>query len=323
MFVLGLAVLRAEASALSAQYYAANSRVTRSMQIRCYFKFIDYFGGLLSPTPCPSDQVALYVAWLTRSLKYSSICNYLSALNFFLKAEGAEPINYSSYQVKTVLGGAKRVLGCAVKQSAPLLPANLLLMFSFMAPTIGHTCIRAALLTGFRGLLRKCQLTASDSVLLRSNFVFYDWGMVVYIRRSKTIQFAERELLIPISRVRGRELCAVYWTRRHFDEVRLAADQPAFQVPADGTGFRPLDYATLQSTIKYLAACAGLDSSMFSCHSLRRGGATYLAMQGASITEIKARGDWASETVYKYIVTPLSERILCDMRVASTLEQFH
>ena len=34
------------------------------------------------------------------------------------------------------------------------------------------TCLRAAVLTGFRGLLRKSQLTEFDSVLLRSSFVF-------------------------------------------------------------------------------------------------------------------------------------------------------
>ena len=42
-------------------------------------------------------------------------------------------------------------------------------------------------------------------------------------------------------------------------------------------------------------------------------------MFGASIEEIKTRGDWASETVYKYLKTPLQARILSDFRVAASL----
>ena len=43
-------------------------------------------------------------------------------------------------------------------------------------------------------------------------------------------------------------------------------------------------------------------------------------MHGAAVEEIKSRGEWGSDTVFKYITTPLSERILNDMRVAATLE---
>ena len=272
------------------------------------------------PTPCPPDQVALYITWLARTLKYSSITNYLSALNFFLKSEGSSPIDYSAHAVKTVLGGAKRKLGCAVKQAAPLLPNQLLLMFNLMSASLGHTSTKAAILTSFRGLLRKCQITDSESVLLRSDFTFYQWGMVIKVRRSKTIQFKERQLLIPISKVNNTPLCAVYWVRRHFDEVPLGNSNPAFQVPTGSGSFTPLTYRSLQATIKYFASRIGLDPSMFSCHSLRRGGCTFLHMQGAAIEEIKSRGDWSSDTVYKYISLPLSERIITDMKVASALE---
>lgn len=290
------------------------------MQIRKYLKFINEFEGLLSPFPCPSHQVALYITWLSRSLKYSSITNYLSALNFFLRAEDSEPINYSSHAVKTVLGGAKRSLGCFVKRAAPLLPADLQKMFNLMSTTPGHTATRAAILTSFRGLLRKCQITESDSTLRRSDFTFYKWGMVIAIRKSKTIQFEERELLIPIAYVKNTNLCAVYWVRKHFNQIRVAASDLAFQIPAPENRCSPLSYKILQASIKHFAELATLDASSFSCHSLRRGGCTFLAIQGASIEEIKHRGDWSSETVYKYIKLPLSERIMCDMRVASSLE---
>lgn len=311
--------LRGAAKALGDHYYSSNSRSTRAMQLRKYLTFIDEFSGLLVPLPCPPSQVAIYIVWLSRTLKYSSITNYLSALNHFLKSEGSEPIDFSSHQIRTVLGGAKRTLGCAVKRAPPLLPTQLLRIFSFMSDSVGHVCTRAALILGFRALLRKCQLTSSESVLLRSDFAFHKWGMVVTIRRSKTIQFAERELLIPVARVHNRDLCAVHWVAKHFAQVIVANSEPAFQVPSGRGSYTPLDYATLQASIKYFAAKAGYSNENFSCHSLRRGGCTYLALQGATIDEIKVRGDWSSDVVYRYIARPLSERIIADMRVATAL----
>ena len=174
---------------LQHQYYAPISRIMKSMQIRTYMRFDDSFEGLLSPTPCQSKQVALYTSWLLTFLKFSSICNYLSVLNFFLKSEGSPPIDYNSYDVKTVLDSAKCQLGCTVHRAAPLLPKQLLQMFKYLSDSIGHIATRAALLTGFRGPLRKCQLTFSDSVLPRNAFSFHTWGMLIKFKKFKTIQF--------------------------------------------------------------------------------------------------------------------------------------
>ena len=157
---------------LSNGYYLANSLTTRSMQILRYFKFVEEFKGLLVPTPCPTSQMALYIAWLARSLSYGSITNYLSALNFFLCSEGKPLIDYASHTIRIVLGGAKRKFGCAVQRSAHVLPKEFTQIFSFMSSNLGHTCTHTAPLIGFRALLRKCQLTYSDSVLRRKDFEF-------------------------------------------------------------------------------------------------------------------------------------------------------
>ena len=173
-----------------------------------------------------SVQVASYITWLTWSLSYSSITNYLSALNFFLKSESSDPIDYSNHIVKTMLGGAKRCLGCAVKTAYPILLFHLLKMFSFFHDSYRHNATRAAILTAFRVLLRKSQIINSDSVLLHSDFSFFNWGMIITIRKSKTIQFSERKLLIPVSRLKNTSLCAVFWTEKHFAEVEAHDSSP-------------------------------------------------------------------------------------------------
>ena len=157
-------------------------------------------------------------------------------------------------------------------------------------PIVGHTATRAALLTGFRGLLRKCQLTYSDLVLLCNCVSFHTWGMLVKIRKSKTIQFDQKELIIPISYVANRELCAVFWVKKHFTQVVVSDNSLAFQVPGGEGGFHLLQYASFQATIKFMANCAGLDPDHYSLHSLRWEERTFLAMQGAPLEEIKTRG---------------------------------
>ena len=314
-----MANLVKESESLAGAFYSENSKTARLVQLRKYLAFIDEFAGLLSPLPCDSAQVALYIAWLARSLKFSSITNYLSGLNYFLMSEGAPTIDYKNFKVKSVLKGAKRQLGSAAHQAAPILPSHLLAIFKKMSSSVGHVATRAAILTSFRALLRKCQVTDSDSVLTRGDFAFFSWGMLITVRRSKTIQFGERELVIPVAKVANTDLCAVFWCCKHFSQAPVSRSAPAFQVPHASGGFNPLTYPIYQSTLKHFCEQIGLDKSDFSSHSLRRGGCSFLASQGASISELKTRGDWRSDCVYEYIKTPLSERILFDTRVASVL----
>ena len=70
--------LRSDMDKLVANYYVPNSKITRSMQIKHYLKFIETLEGLLATTPCDDVQVGLYITWLFKSLAYSSITNYLS-----------------------------------------------------------------------------------------------------------------------------------------------------------------------------------------------------------------------------------------------------
>lgn len=292
------------------------------MQVRKYLEFIRDFSASHSPIPCSSRQVALYATWLARSLRYSSVLNYLSGLNNFLKQHGATPISYVDYEIASTLRGIRRDRATAPKQALPLLPGMLIRMFSSLSSNPGHTAWRAAVLCSFRALLRKCQVTASDSSLLRGDFRFYEWGMIIRIRRSKTIQFQERILEIPVARCSNHLLCAVYWTERHFSEAPAPPEAMAFRLPLGGGGGEdtfPLPYPTYQSTLKIFARRAGLDPDTISSHSLRRGGCTYLSMCGASIEELRVRGDWATDTVFTYLKTPLTVRIMNDMRVATSL----
>ena len=308
-----------EQRGFQAKSYAPNSLTTRGVQTRKYLEFIEEFSTTHSPIPCSSEQVALYATWLARSLRYSSILNYLSGLNNFLKQHGSPKINYDDYVIASTLRGIRRQKGDASRQAAPLLPYMLLKIFALLTQNAGHTAWRAATLCCFRGLLRKCQVTQSDNTLLRQDFEFFKWGMLLTVRRSKTIQYGQRVLRIPIARCPMQNICAVYWTERHFSELQASPNDMAFRIPTGGGESAPMTYNIYESTLKLFSEAAGYDPSEISSHSLRRGGCTYLSMCGVTLEELKARGDWASDTVFAYLRTPLTTRILNDMQVASAL----
>ena len=64
---------------------------------------------------------------------------------------------------------------------------------------------------------------------------------------------------------------------------------------------RALDRVTLVNHIKQLATSLGLDSSRYSGHSLRIGGATSAAEAGLSQWQIKLLGRWNSQAYQVYI----------------------
>ena len=159
---------------------------------------------------------------------------------------------------------------------------------SFLRDSPGHNAWRVAILCCFRGLLMKSQVTESDASLLWEDFHFYSWGLLIKVRKCKTIQFQERSLMIPITRCRDRSLCAVYWCEQHFKELPADGDKIAFMIPAE-RGSAPLTYYLYQKMFKLFGERAGYDPALLSSHSLRRGGCTFLSTYGASLEEIKAR----------------------------------
>ena len=288
------------------------------MQVKAYLAFCEVFEDHICPYPCDADQICLYMSYLARRLCYSSVRNYLSGLNNHLKDLGCPPIDYKDHGIKKCMAGIRRVKGNEVKQATPLLPGDLVRLFACIGRSRGSTAVRAAMLLSFRALLSKAHVTDSDCALLRRDVVFYPWGVLVSVRKSKTNQFRERVHKIPVAEVANKELCAVFWLRRHMLQCPAPPDARIFRTPRKGHSV-PLSYEFYSSVLKRTCAAAGLPPGEFSSHSLRRGGATFLRLCGASIETIKERGDWRSDCVKEYLKSSFVERLSIDMQVAVLL----
>lgn len=220
-----------------ANAYAPNTLKSRRSQCKRYLAFCTTCG--LAPFPISSNQLCLYIAFLGQSLKYSSLCNYVDGLQWFCDYMGYSSLPRYTPKVKMTLRGFKRLLGTAVKQKLPITPSILLSIRQHLQPDdIEHSALWAAFLVGFFTFFRKSNLVPpsvrkfnADLHLTRRDFTFTDWGMVITVRWSKTIQFRNKILLIPVAAISGHPLCPVHAVQSYFSKYSASVDGPAFTYP--------------------------------------------------------------------------------------------
>ena len=78
-------------------------------------------------------------------------------------------------------------------------------------------------------------MTDNDEVHLLKvkDVVFNDWGCVISVYLSKTIQFHERDFRVPVSYVEGA-LCAVSLLLKYLKDYPKKSDDFLFQLPGSG-----------------------------------------------------------------------------------------
>ena len=128
------------------------------------------------------------------------------------------------------LRGSKRLLGAAPFRKLPITPKLLLSMarlFNLGNPL--HAAMWALFLVAFFSFLRKSNLVAdspsatSDKLPCRCDFVLAPEGAFLQIRATKTIQFKQRILSIPLPFIPNSPLCPVSALINHFRLNRLAS----------------------------------------------------------------------------------------------------
>ena len=119
----------------------------------------------------------------------------------------------------------------------------------------------------------------------------------VFLASSKTDHFHKGcPIIIGCTRTTICGACKAWLLLQHHQHVGSSPEDPFFKI-----NDRALDRVTLVNHIKNLATSLGLDSSRYSGHSLRIGGATSAAEAGLSQSQIKLLGHWNSQAYQTYI----------------------
>ena len=104
--------------------YASSTLATRKSQALKYLRFCRLLQT--SPFPISVRNLRRYCVYLSRTLKYSSIANYLDGLRWLHVMSDYPPPPLSHCRVQLTLRGLKRLLSASVKRKLPITPTILL-----------------------------------------------------------------------------------------------------------------------------------------------------------------------------------------------------
>ena len=153
----------------------------------------------------------------------------------------------------------------------------------------------------------------------RGGVSFYPWGLLVKVSSTKTIQYGQRLVELPIAVAPGSPLCATFWLQQHLHDFPTCQGDMNLFVLQQGTVVRNMTYACLLGFFKNLQTKACKYGKNTGLHSLRRAGAAYMHFVGLTLEDVRQAGDWNSMAALLYLAKPLESRIRLDQRVANSL----
>ena len=143
--------------------------------------------------------------------------------------------------------------------------------------------------------------------LKRSSVRFSSRGAVLLVTRTKTLQFNQRTLEIPLPFIPGSPLCPVSALRTYLQCVPAEPFSPLFGLCINGQ-YQPILAHHYTSFIKRAVSSIGLDPKNYSSHSFRRGGASFAFNNCAPTEFIKSHGDWLSDAYLVYLTMSNDEK---------------
>ena len=123
---------------------------------------------------------------------------------------------------------------------------------------------------------------------------------------------------MPLTSMFGSPLCPVAAFRNMCRVVPASSNSPAFGTFTNNK-FRPITHSVFTCTLRTLLDKAGYDSSAYSGHSFRRGGATWAFSSGVPGELIQVHGDWHSDAYLLYLSMSLESRFSVSQRMANAL----
>ncbi|KAK3718287.1 hypothetical protein QZH41_010094, partial [Actinostola sp. cb2023] len=196
--------LETEISEYRTHLFAESTKSTYKTHRNTFLNFCTHMG--YQPVPLQHSHLLQYAAFLARILKPSSIRSYLNIIGILHKEFGLPNPLLDNWALKSLLTGINRVKGSPPQQKLPITPAILMDIHSTLCFTNSlDSSFWAICLVAFFGMFRKSHLVPLSTSkfdpgkqLTKADFKIFSWGILIVIRWSKTIQFREREVKIPI-----------------------------------------------------------------------------------------------------------------------------
>ena len=240
------------------------------------------------PMPSEPKIISLYLTYLSKSSKFSTLKRRLASLSVIHKLSG-HYIDIKHPMITENLMGIKRIKGSYQKAKKPILIKDLKLIINVIDKDKNEKNRfknRALILIGFAGGFRRSELVA----ILYEDVDFVPEGVKIFVKRSKTDQSGEG-MTKGIPYFSNPDYCPVISLKNWIEKSEIKS----------GKIFDMSD-KSVALTVKKYTAIVGLDSDKYSGHSLRSGFATSTAESGAEERSIMAMtGHKTTQMVRRYI----------------------
>ena len=187
----------------------------------------------------------------------------------------------------------------------------------------------ALFLVAFFTFLRKSNLVPdaanriSPKVPLRADLAFDSHGATLHIAASKTIQYQQRSLSIPLPHILGSPLyCPITALRHHLRLNSGPSTAPLFSVlGSTSQQLFPLTSRHFGVFISKVISAIGLVPAHYSPHSFRRGGASFAFRCNVPAELIQRQGDWQSNAYLIYLEMSSAQKRRAVNSMASNILQ--
>jgi hypothetical protein len=305
--------------------YTKESAANVVSGIRQFLYFTTHYK--LNPLPATEDTLVCFLEFMARTSGFQHLKHLLSSVKFLHQAlDTIFPVN--SFQVDMTLQGLKRRLSKVPFRVLPLTPEVLKKIYCHLdMNNLEDRSLWCAYLVSFYGLLRKSSAVPQSQkvdikkVLVRRNIKIDLENNIVYIYlgHGKTNNFCTRDIIIPIPGNDDPAMDPVRHLHALFSSVNAGNDDPAFSF----SNRRFITYKSFTSRLKILLAKSGYNPDLYSGHSFRRGGASFLQSCGGTALMIQSSGDWSSQCFTRYLYLSESERLQSQSLIARGINALH
>lgn len=292
---------------------AQSTKKAYSSGMRQIFTFCSQM-NINPPLPVNEDVLINFSVAMARSVQYTTIKNYLSAVKHYHSSQGFELPRSNFLRLRLILRGIKRSQGQQSEIRRPI-TLHLFNLFYYLL-NMQHTDNRdslmlwAAMTLAFFGFLRLGELTCNSAFdpnhhLMNRNITFMPSSspkyMLVHLKVSKTDPFRQGQTIV-IGKTNS-PLCSISAMVAHLNSKPLSFDSGPLFIYVSGAF---LTREKLTRETRLLISKGGLDSSQFAGHSFQIGAATTAASANLPPWLIKVLGRWSTDCFERYIKTPPS-----------------
>ena len=303
--------------------FAEQSRANVVSQIRQWVYFCTYFEVTI--LPASSADLSIFLELMAKTCGYGHLKNVLSGIKYFHYTTGHE-FPTDSVWLDDTLQGLKRRLKGTPKQVLPINPVILRRMFDHVnLNSNSDLAMWVGCLLAFFTLFRKANLCPRTqqfdpaTVLTRSDIVIdeEDQCVLVFVNFSKTNQYCQRQHCIPIPKNDDPALDLYRFVKLLYSRVHADEDAPALSFSSKGF----ITHKTFTTKLKQWLTKSGLDPALFSGHSFRRGGASWLYSIGGSTLMVQVMGDWRSQVFTRYLYLTMEDRQAAQSLIQSSINR--